>query len=137
MLLTACLFCWSCSGAPAWPEQGVADAAWVQSAVAWRLQTGMDACGETAHAIDALTLEWIAQAPNIHVRISTQEWPVLMHYPELKTPLIQAMAWGQLRGVEWEKNALERVLRKVVRKSNNLKTRRVNAYLKRTPAQRS
>ena len=135
MLLTACLLCWGCSNAPAWPDEGVADAQWVESALAWRLNTGLDACGETAKAIDALTLEWIAQSPEMLVRISTQEWPVLLHYPELKTPLIQALAWGQLHGVEWKKEALERVLRKVARKSTALKVRRVKAYLTGTPPQ--
>ena len=137
MLLTACLFCWGCSGAPDWPDEGVADAQWVESAVSWRLQTGLEACGETAKAIDALTLEWIANSPDIQVRINSQEWPVLRHYPELKTPLIQAMAYGQLHGVKWSNEALERILKKVVRKTASLKTRRVKPYLKGTPPQTS
>ena len=43
MLLTACLFCWGCQGVPAWPESGIANADWVETAIAWRLQTGLDA----------------------------------------------------------------------------------------------
>ena len=137
MLLTACLFCWGCQGVPAWPESGVADAGWVETAIAWRLQTGLDACGETGKAVDALTLEWIAASPKVRVEITTNEWPVLRHYPELKTPLIQALAWGELQGVEWDKEALVKLLRKVVRKTDGLKSSRVRPYLKQTPIRTS
>ncbi|MBN31318.1 MAG: hypothetical protein CL845_04915 [Crocinitomicaceae bacterium] len=133
MLITTCLFCWGCQGVPAWPESGVADADWVEKAIAWRLQTGLDACGETGKAVDALTLEWIAASPVIRVEITTNEWPVLRHYPELKIPLIQALAWGYLRGFEWENKALVKTLRQVIRKTNGLKNGRVRPYFKQTP----
>ena len=122
---------------PAWPESGVADANWVETAIEWRLQTGVDACGETGKAVDALTLEWIAASPMVRVEITTNEWPVLRHYPELKTPLIQALALGELQGVEWDKEALVQLLRKVVRKTDGLKSSRVRLYLKQTPTRTS
>ena len=137
MFLTACLFCWGCQGVPDWPESGVANADWVQDAIAWRLQTGLDACGETGRAIDALTLEWIAASPAVRVEITTNEWPVLRHYPELKTPLIQALAWRELQEMKYEKEVLVRLLRKVVRKTDGLKSSRVRQYLKHKPTRTS
>ena len=87
--------------------------------------------------MDALTLEWIAATPKVRVEITTNEWPVLRHYPELETPLIQALAWGELQGVQWDKQALVKVLRKVVRKTDGLKSSRVRPYLKQTPTRTS
>lgn len=130
MLLTACLICWGCSGAPAWPAEGVADARWVAEALEWRLNTGLDDCGENARAVDALTLEWIAGTSEVQLIIETDEWPVLRYYPELKTTLIQAMARQQLEGEETDVESLQRTLRKVVRKTAALKNRRVKPYLK-------
>lgn len=130
MLLTACLICWGCSGAPAWPAEGVADARWVAEALEWRLKTGLDDCGENARAVDALTLEWIAGTSEVQLIIETDEWPVLRYYPELKTTLIQAMARQQLEGEETDVESLQRTLRKVVRKTAALKNRRVKPYLK-------
>jgi len=73
----------------------------------------------------------------VRVEITTNQWPVLRQYPELKTPLIQALAWGELQGVEWEKEALVQILRKVVRRSEGLKSSRVRPYLKQTPTRTS
>lgn len=137
MLLTACLICWGCNGAPAWPAEGVADARWVAEALEWRLRTGLEACEETARAVDALTLEWIASTPDVRVEIETQQWPVLRYYPELKTPLIQAMAWQQLAEEAYDGDSLRRMLRKVVRKTPSLKNKRVMPYLKGRPPQTS
>ena len=54
----------------------------------------------------------------------------------VKTPLIQAL-WGELQGVEWDKEALVKLLRKVVRKTDELKSSRVRPYLKQTPTRTS
>ena len=130
MLLTACLLCWGCSGSPAWPAEGVADARWVAEALEWRLQTGLDDCGENARAVDALTLEWIAGTPDLQLTIETKDWSVLRFYPELKTTLIQAMARQHLEGEEADVESLKRTLRRVVRRTTTLKNRRVLPYLK-------
>jgi len=108
----------------------VADARWVAEALEWRLQTGLDDCGENARAVDALTLEWIAGTPDLQLTIETKDWSVLRFYPELKTTLIQAMARQHLEGEEADVESLKRTLRRVVRRTTTLKNRRVLPYLK-------
>lgn len=131
MLLTAWLTaCWWCGGAPDWPENGAVDAQWVEQAIEWRLSTGVDECGETAKAVDALTMAWIADSESIVVRIQTADWPFLKYYEELKTPLIQALALGQMQSEIADRQAVIRTMRKVVRRSNALRYRRVKEYLK-------
>ena len=91
---------------------------------------GVDECGETAKAVDALTMAWIADSESIVVRIQTADWPFLKYYEELKTPLIQALALGQMQSETADRQAVIRTMRKVVRRSNALRYRRVKEYLK-------
>lgn len=128
-------WCWFCGAAPLWPADGSVDAQWVEEAVEWRMRTGVDCCGETGKAVDALTLEWIANSSDVVIRLQTDKWPFLRYYEELKTPLIQGMALAQLRAEPLDEEVLLRMLRKVVRRSEELKYRRVKPYLR--PAQTS
>jgi len=134
MLLSSGVFfwCWFCGGSPEWPVDGNVDAHWVEEAIEWRLKTGVDCCGETGKAVDALTLEWIANSEDVVIRVQTEKWPFLRYYEELKTPLIQGMALAQLRAEPMEEEAILSMLRKVVRRSDALKFRRVKPYLRPT-----
>ncbi|MFZ9055324.1 MAG: hypothetical protein ACO2ZL_05900 [Flavobacteriales bacterium] len=132
MLLSSGVFfcCWFCGASPEWPVDGNVDARWVEEAIEWRMRTGLDCCGESGRAVDALTLEWIANSTDVVIRIESEKWPILRYYEELKTPLIQAMALAQLRSEPLDDVALLSMLRKVVRRSDALKYRRVKTYLR-------
>ena len=71
---------------PEWPAEGVADADWVEQALEWRLSKGVDDCGQEMLALDALSLEWVANSTEIQVNIETQNWPFLAVSPELMAP---------------------------------------------------
>ena len=132
MLLSSGVFfcCWFCGSSPEWHVDGNVDARWVEEAIEWRMRTGLDCCGESGRAVDALTLEWIANSTDVVIRIESEKWPILRYYEELKTPLIQGMALAQLRSEPLDDEALLSMLRKVVRRSDALKYRRVKTYLR-------
>lgn len=116
-----CLTCWTCLGAPAWPERGEPNAAWVASALQWRSWTGMEDCPERTEAIDALTLQWVSESSVVVVRVETEEWPELRVAPGLARPLVQMMALEQMRNPDHMKmRRVQRRLRRMARRSDGL-----------------
>jgi hypothetical protein len=68
------------------------DAAWVEEALTWRARANVRNCPDVAEAVDALTLAWIAQSPEVVVRIEQANWPVLVGRSEWVKPLVQILA---------------------------------------------
>ena len=68
-------------------------------------------------AIDAWTLEWIAESDEIRVEIDTEEWPVFTSEPLLQGTLIQIMALEQLKGLDYDDGRILRKLKRVARRS--------------------
>jgi len=87
-----------CGGHPDWPAPGEVDAAWVEEALAWRARANVRHCPEVAEAVDALTLAWIAQSPDVVVRIEQSEWAALEGRSDWVKPLVQLCAHAQLSG---------------------------------------
>ena len=112
-----CFACLVCGGAPDWPENGLATREWVEDALEWRLDRGAGACEEYMPAIDAWTLEWIAESDEIRVEINTEEWPVFTSEPMLQGTLIQIMALEQLQGLDFNDERILRKLKRVARRS--------------------
>lgn len=116
-----CLTCWTCLGAPAWPEGGEPNAAWVASALQWRSRTGVEDCPERTAAIDALTLQWVSESRAVVVNLQTEEWPELRVAPGLARPLVQMMALEQMRNPEAMRlQRVHRRLRRMARRSDAL-----------------
>ena len=127
----ACLLCWT---APDWPSNGEANRDWVIEALQWRMRTGMDDCDDIAMALDAMTLEWISEAKDIHVDIDQRDWPFLEKMPELLPSLIQAEALGLLLGSvgpEMRREMTVRRVRKVARRSRGTPMHAVRPEFKR------
>lgn len=115
-----CLGCWVCWGAPAWPEKGEPDAAWVLKALEWRTRVGLDDCLEKTLAIDALTLKWVSESSDVVVRIQSSNWPELSVAPELARPLAQIQALQHMRGRDIGEDQMRRRLRRMARRSSAL-----------------
>jgi hypothetical protein len=115
-----CFACIICGGAPDWPNDGVATKDWVVEALEWRLDRGVGDCVDYMPAIDAWTLEWIANSSDIRVEIETEKWPVFTHESLLQGPLIQIIALEALHGMEFNKNRTLRKLKRFARKSDEI-----------------
>ena len=112
--------CLLCGGAPDWPENGVANEEWVMNAIEWRLEKGADGCPEIAPAIDAWSLEWIANSENIVVEIETDDWPVFVAEPQLQGTLIQILALEKLNDMEHNPKKCLKALRKYAKRSGDI-----------------
>jgi|TARA_B100000768_G_C11283421_1_gene380213 hypothetical protein len=126
----ASLFCFGCSGMPDWPADGLASQDWVEEALEWRLRRGVDDCAGEMLALDALSLEWIANSAEIQVKIETQDWPFLAVAPELTAPLIQLHAWRLIRGEELDAQEVHKVMKRIARKSPTLRFREIRGTFK-------
>ncbi|MAO46763.1 MAG: hypothetical protein CL823_06390 [Crocinitomicaceae bacterium] len=115
-----CFACLLCGGAPDWPQDGVANREWVVDAIEWRLQRGPDGCTDQTPAIDAWTLEWIANSPEVRVDIVTEDWPVFTEKQRLQGTLIQIMALEQLNGVEHNPKRCLKTLNKYAKRSGKV-----------------
>ncbi len=113
-----CFACFICGGAPDWPENGVATRDWVEEALEWRLDRGSGACEALMPAIDAWTLEWIANSDEMRVDIKTVDWPVFTAEPMLQGALIQIIALEQLQYLEFDNKRVLRKLKRYARRSN-------------------
>ena len=113
-----CFACFICGGAPDWPENGVATRDWVQGALEWRLDRGSGACEALMPAIDAWTLEWIANSDEMRVDIKTVDWPVFTAEPMLQGALIQIIALEQLQYLEFNNKRVLRKLKRYARRSD-------------------
>lgn len=113
-----CFACFICGGAPDWPENGVATRDWVQEALEWRLDRGSGACEALMPAIDAWTLEWIANSDEMRVDIKTVDWPVFTAEPMLQGALIQIIALEQLQYLEFNNKRVLRKLKRYARRSD-------------------
>ena len=113
-----CFACFICGGAPDWPENGVATRDWVQEALEWRLDRGSGACEALMPAIDAWTLEWIANSDEMRVDINTVDWPVFTADPMLQGALIQIIALEQLQYLEFNNKRVLRKLKRYARRSD-------------------
>ena len=71
-------------------------------------------------AIDAWTLEWIANSSEVRVEIDTHKWPVFTHEPLLQGPLIQIIALESLHGKRFDENKVFRKLKRFARKSDGV-----------------
>lgn len=123
-----CIACILCSGAPDWPEGAVANAQWVEDAIEWRFDKGVGGCAEVTPAIDALTLEWIANSPEVIVDIETAEWPVFIEETQLQGALIQSLALDILKNGEVDKVKALKRLKKYAKRSEGIwdeKTKKV------------
>jgi hypothetical protein len=123
----AASFCCCCWGMPEWPAEGVADADWVEQALEWRLSKGVDDCGQEMLALDALSLEWVANSTEIQVNIETQNWPFLAVSPELMAPLIQLHVWRMMRGKEIEKEEVNRAMKRIARRTKTVRFREIRS----------
>lgn len=115
-----CWSCWTCSGAPDWPARGEANPRWVRSAIEWRMTVGLEDCPDLVPALDAWTLEWVSNSPNIHVSLDTEDWPFLAYAPELQSVLIQRLALDQLQFKESSHLEVVKDVRFVARRSDEL-----------------
>ena len=115
-----CFACMVCGGAPDWPEDAVATKDWVVEALEWRLDRGVEDCDAYMPAIDAWTLEWIANSSEVRVEIDTDKWPVFTYEPLLQGPLIQIIALELLNGKAFNENKAFRKLKKVAKKSDGM-----------------
>ena len=120
--------CCGCAGLPAWPAEGEPTMPWVREAIEWRLRRGLDDCGEAAPAVDAWTLAWLARAPDVHVDISTAEWPFLAVEPTLLPVLAQTLTLHALDGRDVRNLSAEdrrdavRCVTRVARRTSGLMT---------------
>ena len=112
-----CFACFICGGAPDWPENGLATREWVEDALEWRLDRGIGSCEEFMPAIDAWTLEWIANSDEVRVEINTEEWPVFTAEPMFQGTLIQIMALEQLQGLDFKEGRVLRKLKRYARRT--------------------
>ena len=112
-----CFACLLCGGSPDWPADGLANRDWVVDAIEWRLQKGANGCEEKTPAIDAWTLEWIANSDEVRVEINTEEWPVFTAEPMFQGTLIQIMALEQLQGRDFKEGRVLRKLKRYARRS--------------------
>lgn len=126
-----CIACILCGGAPDWPDNAVANAAWVEDAIEWRLDKGIDGCDEITPAIDALTLEWVANSPDVIVDIETEIWPVFTEEPELQGPLIQSLALDILKKGEVDENKALKRLKKFAKRSGGVWDKETKEVFKR------
>lgn len=102
-----------CGTHPAWPKEGEVNAAWVTEALEWRAHANVRNCPDIADAVDALTLEWIADSQSLTVRIEQQDWPVLLDRSEWVKPLVQILALESLHG---DSSSPVRITRKLQRR---------------------
>ena len=112
-----CFACFICGGAPDWSENGLATREWVEDALEWRLDRGIGSCEEFMPAIDAWTLEWIANSDEVRVEINTEEWPDFTAEPMFQGTLIQIMALEQLQGRDFKEGRVLRKLKRYARRS--------------------
>lgn len=126
-----CIACILCGSAPDWPDNAVANAAWVEDAIEWRLDKGIDGCDEITPAIDALTLEWVANSPDVIVDIETEIWPVFTEEPELQGPLIQSLALDILKKGEVDENKALKRLKKFAKRSGGVWDKETKEVFKR------
>lgn len=115
-----CIACLLCGGAPDWPEGAVANAVWVEEAIEWRFDRGVEGCDDITPAIDALTLEWIANSPDVIVDIQTDEWPIFIEETDLQGALIQSLALDILKNGEVDKQKALKRLRKFAKRSDGV-----------------
>ena len=115
-----CFACLLCGGSPDWPVDGVANREWVVDAIEWRLQKGANGCEEKTPAIDAWTLEWIANSDEVRVEMETAEWPVFTAYPRLQGTLIQIIALEQLNGMDHNPKRCLKTLKKYAKRSGEV-----------------
>lgn len=129
MFVNLLMICWGCAGAPEIPVDQQVDEDWVKAAIEWRLNTGSDRCGEVGKAVDALSLEWIAQSTEVVIRLNTEEWQFLRVYEEFKFPMIQILALAQLNDSPMDNQEIRKKIRKVIRRTKGVPYRRVRPYL--------
>jgi hypothetical protein len=68
----------------------------VRAAIEWRMKVGLNDCPDIVPALDAWTLEWLSESEEIHVDVQTADWPFLAYAPELRSVLVQRLAYDQL-----------------------------------------
>lgn len=117
--LMAGLVC-GCGGHPEWPRGEAVDRAWVEEALAWRVRANVRNCPDVAEAVDALTLEWIAQSEDVVVRVQQADWPVLAGRSEWVKPLVQILAQQSLTSSELSAVRTTHLLRRQVRLTHPL-----------------
>ena len=98
----------------------MANREWVVDAIEWRLQRGAGGCTDQTPAIDAWTLEWIANSPEVRVDIVTEDWPVFTEEQRLQGTLIQIMALEQLNGVDHNPKRCLKTLKKYAKRSGEV-----------------
>jgi hypothetical protein len=108
---------------PDWPADGLASKEWVEEALEWRLKQGVEDCDQEMLALDALSLEWIANSPEIRVEIRTEDWPFLAFSPELTAPLIQLHALSMMQGRGIEKKEANHVMKRIARRTKSVRFR--------------
>jgi hypothetical protein len=111
-----------CGSFPDWPEDGIANKDWVIEAIEWRLDRGANNCTDITQAIDALSLEWIANTSDVRVEIETENWPVFTFEPALQGTLIQIMALESLLEHKSSDIKILKKLRRYTRRSEDLMT---------------
>ena len=117
-----CIACLVCGSFPDWPEDGIANKDWVIEAIEWRLDRGANSCTDITQAVDALSLEWIANTPDIKVEIETENWPVFTFEPALQGTLIQIIALELLLEHKSSDVKTLKKLRRYTRRSEDLMT---------------
>lgn len=115
-----CFACLICLGVPDWPENGLANKEWVIESIEWRLTKGPDACLDHTPAIDAWTLEWLANSDEVRVDLVIANWPVFEAEQRLQGTLIQILALEQLYGKEHNPEKCLKTLKKYAKKSGKL-----------------
>ena len=117
-----CRACLVCGSFPDWPEDGIANKDWVIEAIEWRLDRGANRCTDITQAVDALSLEWIANTSDVRVEIETENWPVFTFEPALQGTLIQIMALESLLEHKSSDIKILKKLRRYTRRSEDLMT---------------
>jgi len=125
-----CIACLVCGSFPDWPEDGVANKEWVIEAIEWRLERGANNCTDITQAIDALSLEWIANTSDVKVEIETEDWPVFTFEPALQGTLIQIMALESLLEHKSSDIKILKKLRRYTRISDDLMTDELESIFK-------
>ena len=115
-----CWTCWTCGGAPDWPAQGNPNAPWVREAIEWRMKVGLNDCPDIVPALDAWTLEWLSESEEIHVDVQTADWPFLAYAPELRSVLVQRLAYDQLSFQSSTQADIVRDVRLVAKRSDGI-----------------
>ena len=85
--------------------------------IEWRLDKGIDGCDEITPAIDALTLEWVANSPDVIVDIETEIWFLLKNRLQ---GLIQSLALDILKKGEVDENKALKRLKKFAKRSGGV-----------------